>query len=155
MKGTIRARRRERGIALVLVMTVVLALAIVATPFVLSMLLQERSGTLARYESQADYGADGARNYALWRLMLSIDPIERRAGAGAGAFQSYYWDNAQEFDIRLDDIYLSKNAKVTTYPEANVLVPRRLDAASGTPAFKSVVARLETDDARGDPAARE
>src|SRR5437867_6626138 len=28
------------------------------------------------------------------------------------------------------------------YPEANVLVPRRLDARSKTPAFKSVVARL-------------
>ncbi len=29
------------------------------------------------------------------------------------------------------------------YPEANVLVPRRLDARSGTPAFKSVRCRLE------------
>jgi hypothetical protein len=29
------------------------------------------------------------------------------------------------------------------YPEANVLVPRRIDEASGTPAFKSVVARVE------------
>ena len=28
------------------------------------------------------------------------------------------------------------------YPEANVLVPRRIDPASGTPAFKSVVARI-------------
>jgi molybdopterin-dependent oxidoreductase alpha subunit len=28
------------------------------------------------------------------------------------------------------------------YPEANVLVPRRIDPASGTPAFKSVAARL-------------
>jgi molybdopterin-dependent oxidoreductase alpha subunit len=29
------------------------------------------------------------------------------------------------------------------YPEANVLVPRRIDPASGTPAFKSVVARIQ------------
>jgi anaerobic selenocysteine-containing dehydrogenase len=28
------------------------------------------------------------------------------------------------------------------YPEANAIVPRRIDPASGTPAFKSVVARL-------------
>jgi anaerobic selenocysteine-containing dehydrogenase len=28
------------------------------------------------------------------------------------------------------------------YPEANVVVPRRLDARSKTPAFKSIVARL-------------
>jgi anaerobic selenocysteine-containing dehydrogenase len=29
------------------------------------------------------------------------------------------------------------------YPEANALVPRRVDPASGTPAFKSVAVRLE------------
>jgi len=29
------------------------------------------------------------------------------------------------------------------YPEANAIVPRRVDPQSGTPAFKSVVARLE------------
>ena len=29
------------------------------------------------------------------------------------------------------------------YPEANVLVPRRLDGRSRTPAFKSVLARVE------------
>ena len=28
------------------------------------------------------------------------------------------------------------------YPEANVLVPRRIDPSSGTPAFKSIPARL-------------
>ena len=28
------------------------------------------------------------------------------------------------------------------YPEANALVPRKLDPASGTPAFKSVIARI-------------
>jgi len=28
------------------------------------------------------------------------------------------------------------------YPEANALVPRRVDKSSGTPAFKSIVARL-------------
>jgi anaerobic selenocysteine-containing dehydrogenase len=29
------------------------------------------------------------------------------------------------------------------YPEANAVVPRRFDPDSGTPAFKSIVARLE------------
>src|ERR1043165_8050257 len=99
-------RRRDEGLALILVMTVVLALAIIATPFVLSMILQERSGTTARYLSQADYGADGAKNFAMWRLMLSLDPIERRSGTGI--YSSYYYDTRQEFDIRLDDQYLSK-----------------------------------------------
>src|SRR5262245_40510904 len=93
-------RRRDPGLALILVMTVVLALAIIATPFVLSMILQERTGTAARYLSQADYGADGAKNYAMWRLMLSVDYVERRASSGAAS--SYYYDTETEFDIRLD-----------------------------------------------------
>src|SRR5258706_1646591 len=94
-------RRRDEGLALILVMTVVLALAIIATPFVLSMILQERTGTTARYLSQADYGADGAKNYAMWRLMQSVDPIERRHPTGL--FSSYYYDTEKEFDIRLDE----------------------------------------------------
>jgi len=28
------------------------------------------------------------------------------------------------------------------FPEANAIVPRRVDAASGTPAFKSIAARI-------------
>jgi len=39
------------------------------------------------------------------------------------------------------------------YPEANVLVPRRLDPRSKTPAFKSVLARLRP--AAGVEAARD
>lgn len=34
------------------------------------------------------------------------------------------------------------------YPEANTLVPRRIDRASGTPAFKSVTARIEREPGR-------
>ncbi len=100
------SRRREEGLALVLVMTVVLALAVVATPFVLSMLLQERSGTVARFDSQAEYGAEGAKNYAMWRLMLSVDPLERRYGTGV--FSTYTHDTRNEFYVRLDDQYLSQ-----------------------------------------------
>jgi hypothetical protein len=103
--------RREEGLALILVMTVVLALAIIATPFVLSMILQERTGTTARYLSQADYGADGAKNYALWRLMQSLDPIERRGGSGL--FSSYYYDTRAEFEIRLDEELKSTALKIT------------------------------------------
>jgi hypothetical protein len=31
------------------------------------------------------------------------------------------------------------------FPEANILVPRRIDPDSGTPAFKSIGARLVVD----------
>lgn len=110
---------RQRGLALVLVMTVVLALSIIATPFVLSMILQERSGTMSRYASQADWGADGARNYALWRLMAGLDPLERRSGAGAN--NSYYYDLPVEFDIRLDEQYLNqKNGPKVADPKGAI-----------------------------------
>lgn len=103
-------RRRDHGLALILVMTVVLALSIIATPFVLSMILQERTGTTARYLSQADYGADGAKNYAMWRLMSSLDPIERRNSTGL--FSSYYYDTEREFDVRLDEDPLRTKLKI-------------------------------------------
>ena len=103
-------QRRERGLALILVMTVVMALAIIATPFVLSMILQERSGTTARYLSQADYGADGAKNYAIWRLMPSLDPLERRNPQGLSS--SYTYDTDQEFDIHLDEDPLKSKMKI-------------------------------------------
>ncbi|MBV8879802.1 MAG: hypothetical protein JO332_07560, partial [Planctomycetaceae bacterium] len=103
-------QRQERGLALILVMTVVMALAIIATPFVLSMILQERTGTAARYLSQADYGADGAKNYAIWRLMPSLDPLERRNPQGLSS--SYTYDTDQEFDIRLDEDPLRSKLKI-------------------------------------------
>lgn len=111
--------RDRRGLALVLVMTVVLALSIIATPFVLSMILQERSGTMSRYASQADWGAEGARNYALWRLMSGLDYIERRFAQGASA--TYYYDLPVEFDIRLDEQYLNqKNGPKVADPKGAI-----------------------------------
>ncbi|HYF00810.1 MAG TPA: hypothetical protein VEJ18_17950, partial [Planctomycetota bacterium] len=95
--------------ALVLVLTVILALTLIATPFVLSMVLQERSGTMARYASQADWAADGAKNYALWRLMQSVDPIERGA---RGNGNTYYFDAPTELEVRLDDPALAQKLKI-------------------------------------------
>lgn len=40
------------------------------------------------------------------------------------------------------------------YPESNVLVPRRIDADSGTPAFKSVVVRISRKE-KGEPSLEE
>ncbi|HLY09040.1 MAG TPA: hypothetical protein VKW04_07055 [Planctomycetota bacterium] len=101
---------REQGLALILVMTVVMALAIIATPFVVSMILQERTGTTARYLSQADYGADGAKNYAIWRLMPSLDPLERRSPQGLSS--SYTYDTDREFEVHLDEDPLRSKLKI-------------------------------------------
>jgi len=104
-------QRQDRGLALILVMTVVMALAIIATPFVLSMILQERTGTSARYLSQADYGADGAKNYAIWRLMPSLDSLERRSPSGLSS--SYTYDTEKEFEVNLDEEPIKSKLKIS------------------------------------------
>ena len=109
-------QHRRQGLALILVMTVVMALAIIATPFVLSMILQERSATTARYLSQADYGADGAKNYAIWRLMQSVDAVERQSKG-----TSYYYDTQAEFDIHTDEDMLTARLN-TVDPKGNITV---------------------------------
>lgn len=109
--------------ALVLVMTVVLALTLIATPFVLSMILQERTGTVARYASQADYGADGVRNYAAWRLMTGVEHFERRNG---GPLASYYYDVASEFEVRLEEAALADGADIVD-PKGSIWGVRTAD----------------------------
>src|SRR5579862_9332747 len=110
LRGDFMKQGREQGLALILVMTVVMALAIIATPFVVSMILQERTGTTARYLSQADYGADGAKNYAIWRLMPSLDPLERRSPQGLSS--SYTYDTDREFEVHLDEDPLRSKLKI-------------------------------------------
>jgi hypothetical protein len=106
----IQPNRSDRGMALVLVLTVCLALILVATPFVLSMILQERGGTMSRYASQAEWGAEGAKNYALWKLMYSIDPVERRSTAGPMA--TYTFDTLEELTVPLEHDSLGKQVSV-------------------------------------------
>ena len=133
-------QRRERGLALILVMTVVMALAIIATPFVLSMILQERTGTAARYLSQADYGADGAKNYAIWRLMPSLDPLERRNPQGLSS--SYTYDTEQEFDVHLDEDPLKSKLKVAD-PKGSIWGITVQDEQTGRPV--TLTGLLQTD----------
>ena len=91
--------RRRRGMALILVMTVILVLSIIATPFVLSMILQEKGAVAARCESQAWYAAEGGRNFAQWALMNGVECMERRYPSGP--FRSYYYDTEEEIRLNL------------------------------------------------------
>lgn len=66
----------------------------------------------------------------LERLGLSEgDPVEVSTGTGS-------------LDVVAMAIDIPPGNAAMYYPEANVLVPRRIDPASGTPAFKSVAARI-------------
>jgi hypothetical protein len=86
------------GMALVLVLTVILALAIIGTPFVLSMIMQEKTAVADRARRQAGYGAEGVRNYAISRLFPGPDCTERNTKGGTP-----YSDTTGEFDVDLRD----------------------------------------------------
>ena len=89
----------ERGLALIIVIVVLLALVLIATPFVLSMLLQEKGATSEKEQRQADYGADGARNLAIWQMMRGHDAMERRFSPLP--WNTYTYDTLAEFQTRL------------------------------------------------------
>jgi anaerobic selenocysteine-containing dehydrogenase len=46
-------------------------------------------------------------------------------------------------EVRAAIVEIAPGCVAMYYPEANVLVPRRIDPRSKTPAFKSVAARVE------------
>src|SRR5690606_15502233 len=89
------------------------------------------------YEEEDVYRGQERRDVVLMhpsdrkRLGLTVDQavtVKTDAGVLHGV-------RVREFDIRPGNIAMY-------YPEANVLVPRAVDPASGTPAFKSVAARI-------------
>lgn len=99
-------RRSRRGIALILVLTVILALAIIATPFVLSMLRQERTAVGEKVEQQSTWGAEGAKNWAIVRLYDGLEANERKPNNPL-PLRSPYWDHPNEFRVELNDDRLS------------------------------------------------
>jgi len=94
-------RSTRRGIALILVLTVVLALVLIATPFVLSMTKQERTATVEKAERQAVYGSEGVRNFAAATLIRGRDESERRTPGAL--WTTPYSDTESEFAIDLRD----------------------------------------------------
>ncbi len=98
---------RRSGLALVLVLTVVMALAIIATPFVLSMIEQERTAVTGRAWQQAFTGAEGVRNFAITRVLAGTDGIERHGNPPG----TPYLDTRSETFVDLRDARL-RNAGV-------------------------------------------
>ncbi len=69
-------RDRRQGVAIVMVLLVLLALAIIGTPFVISMALQEKSSIQFEGGVKARRAAEGARNHALARLHETHRAVE-------------------------------------------------------------------------------
>ena len=98
------------GLALILVLTVIMSLAIIATPFVLSMIMQEKTAVAERARRQAGYGAEGVRNFAAALLYRGAEPLERidfEEGRGG----TPYADEPAEFLVEIRDARL-KDLKI-------------------------------------------
>jgi molybdopterin-dependent oxidoreductase alpha subunit len=76
------------------------------------------------------------------RDVVMMNPLDgERLGLGEGAAVSVETETGRMRAV-VAFIDIPQGNLAMYFPEANVLVPRRVDDASGTPAFKSVAARL-------------
>lgn len=84
----------RRGVALIVVLSIILALMLIATPYLVSMLAHERSSQAYLMEERALLNADNARAAAITYLYLTGEEAERRlARAGiVGGMASYEYD---------------------------------------------------------------
>ncbi|MBI3096705.1 MAG: hypothetical protein HYY93_00435 [Planctomycetes bacterium] len=76
-----RSSPADRGLALLIVLITLGVLAVIATPFAISMMLQERSSRNYQKDVQARMAAEGAKNHAIAALLRTHDSSERRGGA--------------------------------------------------------------------------
>ncbi len=94
-------RKLENGVALILVIVVLMALVIIATPFAVSMQLQEKTSRSFVHETQARMLAEGARNYAVSQLMQSHESCEK-TGKYDAPYNTPDWDTIDEFSLKVD-----------------------------------------------------
>src|SRR5688572_16493478 len=113
-EGLMRTHSRS-GLALILVLTVIMALVVIATPFVLSMIMHEKTAVAERAQRQAGWGAEGVRNFALAQLFRTAESFEREGSDKGG---TPYMDDPSEFMVDIRDARL-KDIKVLD-PQGNI-----------------------------------
>lgn len=101
--GCLRPRGRisRRAMALILVIVVLAALAVIATPFAASMVQQDRLSRNQVDEVHARYAAVGARNAALAQVLQGHDTLEAAPDAKA-PFNTPATDTLAEVTVDLD-----------------------------------------------------
>src|SRR5262245_17496229 len=102
----IRLASRRSGLALILVLTVIMALAVIATPFVLSMIMHEKTAVAERARRQAGYGAEGVRNFAVAQLYRGAEYFERQALEQGKEGATPYCDEPGELEVDIRDARL-------------------------------------------------
>ncbi|MBI3272508.1 MAG: hypothetical protein HYZ53_26190 [Planctomycetes bacterium] len=101
--------------ALVLVLVVLAALAVIATPFAVTMVQQDRIARNQVDEARARYAALGARNAAVAQLVLGHDTQESAARAAA-PFDNPAVDTLAEVAPSLDFVEEDANARAAAAP---------------------------------------
>ncbi|HZN61163.1 MAG TPA: hypothetical protein VFC90_02040, partial [Planctomycetota bacterium] len=101
-----RLASRKSGLALILVLTVIMALAVIATPFVLSMIMHEKTAVAERARRQAGYGAEGVRNFAVAHLYRGAESFERQSLDQGKEGATPYIDDEGEFVVEIRDARL-------------------------------------------------
>lgn len=100
----VRRPRRERGLALILVILVLTALVAIGTPFVISMKLQERGSVHTVADERAHLASTSARNHAVAHLFGTHESREREFvdEDGIPAHKVDDWEELQpEFELTL------------------------------------------------------
>ena len=108
---------QQKGVALMLVIVVLMALVVIATPFAVSMQLQEKTSRSFVQETRARLLANGVRNYAVAQLMRTHESCEKTGEYGA-PFNTPDWDTLDEFKVTLD------LAQIENRPELSFLDPQ-------------------------------
>jgi len=96
-RGARRARRRP-GVALIVVVLLLAALAMVGAPFLLSAGLERRESRLFDARTRARHAAEGALGRALWCLTRTGEDVER-AGYFGRPFDTPDWDTLEELKV--------------------------------------------------------
>ncbi|MHC4777201.1 MAG: hypothetical protein ACYTFG_01350 [Planctomycetota bacterium] len=120
MRSNLRAS--ESGIALIMVIVILLALVAIATPFTVSMQLQEKSSRTILYQAQAKLLAESARNYAVARLYRTHETLEK-SGRYGSPFNTPDWDTQEEFGVEMD---LETQKDILGKLDVNLTDPRGL-----------------------------
>lgn len=88
---------RRRGLALILVLIIIFTMLVIATPFVMSMMLQERQATGAQRQVEAYLHAHSTTNRAMYELFRTHDHYERQYRPHPNS--PYFFDVPDEFRI--------------------------------------------------------
>ncbi|MBI4833701.1 MAG: hypothetical protein HY811_02620 [Planctomycetes bacterium] len=94
-------KKRERGLALVIVVLILASLVALAIPFVISMFFKERITRNTFFVNQARYDAQSARNTAITCLYQTHDTYETQAGS-VPPYTNTDVDTPQELKVNMD-----------------------------------------------------